>query len=110
MRVEHPAEHDVQEEALRLVLCLRQVAVLEVGGDHTRVMRPVPGPSGGVVGEGHPVIDGTRGGWTRKVPAQADGLAAVTDDSLIDGTPPRATGTLTERWLQHTPLDLPAHE
>ena len=31
-------------------------------------------------------VDGTREGWTPKVPAQGHGLAAVTKDSLVDGS------------------------
>src|SRR6202000_2958905 len=34
----------------------------------------------------------------------------VAEDALVDRTPPRTTGTVTERWLQHTPPQLPAHE
>jgi len=39
-----------------------------------------------------------RGGRAGKVPAQAHCLAAVPKDALVDRTPPRTTGTVTERW------------
>jgi hypothetical protein len=44
----HPAEHDVHEDALSIVLRLRQVvAVLEVGSDHAPVRaRYQPGAIG----------------------------------------------------------------
>jgi hypothetical protein len=62
MRVEHPAEHDVDEEALGFGLRVGQVAVLEVGGDHAPVVGPVPGAGGGVVGERRRYRAATAGG------------------------------------------------
>ena len=44
MGVEDPAEHDVHEEALGLVLGFGQVSVLQVARDHAAVVGPVPGP------------------------------------------------------------------
>ena len=41
MRVEHAQQRDVQEEALRRALGLREVAVLEVAGHDARVVRSV---------------------------------------------------------------------
>jgi len=106
----HPAEHDVHEEALGLVFRLRQVAVLEVGGDHTPVVRPVPGPSGRVIGEGHPEVNRLRGGRPGKVPAQGHRLTAVTKDALVHRTPPWTTRMVAGQWLQQTSPELPSHE
>ncbi len=108
--IEHAAEHDVHEEALGCVLRLRHVAVLEVRGDHAPVVRPIPGTSGRAIDERHPVVDRARRARTRKAPAERHCFAAVPNDALVDGTPPRTPRTVGERRLQHTSPELPAHE
>ena len=55
--VEDAHEDDIEEEALDPVLLVGEVTVVEVGGDHARVVRAIPGLRRRLLDEGRPVVD-----------------------------------------------------
>jgi hypothetical protein len=57
MGIEHSAEHHVHEEALRGVLALGQIPILEIRGYDAPVVRPVPRSGVRLVRERHPLFD-----------------------------------------------------
>jgi len=73
-------------------------------------VRAIPGASARTFDERHPMVDRCRRCRARETATEPDGLAAVTNDALVDRAPPGATGPRGERWLQDPAPKLPAHE
>ena len=70
----------------------REVAVREVSGHDARVVRPVPVAPGGLGGELQPEAHGVRRRLAGQATEERDRLAAVPQQPLVDGSPPRAAG------------------
>ena len=90
VREQHSTQHDVHEEALGFALRFRQVAVVQVAGDDAPVVRPIPACA---VGSSTNAIQWSTVGEETgpgRFPLERHRLAAVAEDALVDGTPPRA--------------------
>ena len=84
--------------------------MVEVGGDHARVVRAIPGLRGRLLDEGAPVVD--RGGRRRAAVARGarEGLAAVTEEPLVHRPPPPASGPRAVERIEHAAFGHPVHE
>ena len=110
VRIQDARERDVHEEALRRVLRLGEVAVLQVAAHDARVVRAVPGAPRRVRAEVEPEPHGLRRRLAGQAPEQRDGFASVPQQPLVHRAPPHAARRCRVERVEHAALRLPAHE
>ena len=110
VRVEHPAQGDVHEEALHRELGRAELLVLEVPRDDAGVVSPVPGHGARPLEKAGPVRDRRPAGRPGLAGQQLVRLPRVPQQALVDRAPPFAPRPGCVRGGQQAPADLPPHE
>ena len=108
--VEHPDEHQIDEESLDAALVARQLLVPEIRRDDGGVVRAIPGSCRRLLDE----VEGGRHPWSARATRAAEGecrrLADVAKQELVQCAPPGTAGRRRRRGIQQPPPQLPSHE
>ena len=110
LRVEHPDQGDVHEEALDREFRRAQRPVLEITGDDAGVVGPVPGLGRRLAQELHPARDRRPAGQPGLPGHEAVRFPRVAQQPFVDRAPPLAAGSLSAGRREHAPAHLPVHE